>query len=158
MTQPFLYSVEREFSFPVSDLWSAWTDVKNLENWYHGTSHDSVKGATVSEFYVGGIWAVGIDVVSHNFAVYFYGTYQMIELHSRIEHSMHYTESKEEFAIKDMTTPSHDIVIDFEERGNSTWVKFSQFGELPEGQAQQAQAGMESYFDSLSNYLLTATN
>jgi hypothetical protein len=32
-------------------------------------------------------------------------------------------------------------------------VKFSQFGELPEGQPAQAKAGMESYFDSLANYL-----
>jgi hypothetical protein len=32
-------------------------------------------------------------------------------------------------------------------------VKFSQYGELPPGQAVQAQAGMESYFDSLEAYL-----
>jgi hypothetical protein len=31
-------------------------------------------------------------------------------------------------------------------------VKFSQFGELPEGQAEQAQAGMESYLDSLEQF------
>jgi uncharacterized protein YndB with AHSA1/START domain len=153
VTQPFLYSVEREFFHPISALWSAWTDPEKLENWYHGTAHACVAGATVSDFRVGGIWAVGIDVVSHNFVGYFYGTYQRIQPNSRIEHTMHYTESAEEFVIKDMTTPSHDIVIDFEERGNSTWVKFSQFGELPEGQAQQAQAGMESYFDSLGNFL-----
>ncbi len=29
----------------------------------------------------------------------------------------------------------------------------SQFGELPEGQAEQAQAGMESYFDNLELFL-----
>jgi len=44
-------------------------------------------------------------------------------------------------------------VLDFEDRGVNSWVKFSQFGELPEGQAEQAKAGMESYFDSLSNFL-----
>jgi hypothetical protein len=33
------------------------------------------------------------------------------------------------------------------------WVRFSQFGELPEGDAEQAQAGMESYFDSLGIFL-----
>jgi hypothetical protein len=32
-------------------------------------------------------------------------------------------------------------------------VKFSQFGDLPESEAIQAQAGMESYFDSLGDYL-----
>jgi hypothetical protein len=34
-----------------------------------------------------------------------------------------------------------------------TWVRFSQFGELPEGQVEQTQQGMESYFDSLGEYL-----
>ncbi len=43
--------------------------------------------------------------------------------------------------------------IEFESRDFRSWVKFSQFGELPEGQAVQAQAGMESYFDSLEAYL-----
>jgi hypothetical protein len=52
-----------------------------------------------------------------------------------------------------MSTPSHLIVIDFEDRGVSSWARFSQFGELPEGDAEQAQAGMESYFDSLGIFL-----
>jgi hypothetical protein len=52
-----------------------------------------------------------------------------------------------------MSTPSHLIVIDFDDRGSSSWARFSQFGEMPEGQAEQAQAGMESYFDSLGNFL-----
>jgi hypothetical protein len=34
-----------------------------------------------------------------------------------------------------------------------TQVKFSQFGQLPEGQAEQTKTGMESYFDSLANFL-----
>jgi len=32
-------------------------------------------------------------------------------------------------------------------------VKFSQFGDLPEGEAARAQQGMESYFDSLERFL-----
>jgi hypothetical protein len=44
-------------------------------------------------------------------------------------------------------------VIEFDSRGMYSWVKFSQYGELPEGQAVQAQAGMESYFDSLESFL-----
>jgi hypothetical protein len=66
---------------------------------------------------------------------------------------LHYTQSEAEFAAKDFESPSHLILLDFECRGDRSWVKFSQFGELPEGQAEQAQAGMESYFDSLSNFL-----
>ena len=55
--------------------------------------------------------------------------------------------------LRDMSAPSHLIVIDFDDRGSSSWARFSQFGEMPEGQAEQAQAGMESYFDSLGNFL-----
>ena len=47
----------------------------------------------------------------------------------------------------------HLVVVEFEARDFRSWVKFSQFGELPEGMAVRAQAGMESYFDSLGNYL-----
>lgn len=47
----------------------------------------------------------------------------------------------------------HDIVIEFKNLGSKSWVKFSQFGTLPEGQAAMAQAGMESYFDNLGVYL-----
>ena len=55
--------------------------------------------------------------------------------------------------LRDMSTPSHLIVIDFEDRGATSWARFSQFGELPDGDAEQAQAGMESYFDSLGIFL-----
>jgi len=34
-----------------------------------------------------------------------------------------------------------------------TWVRFAQYGEMPADQATMAQAGMESYFDSLGAYL-----
>lgn len=153
MAQPFLYSVEREFPVSVSVLWSAWTDGSKLEQWYHPVDISSVKGATVSDLQIGGTWAVGIDVTTHNFVVYFYGTYSVIEPLQKLEHSMHYTESAEEFSVKDMSTPSHLVVIEFEERGTQSWVKFSQFGELPDGQAERAQAGMESYLDSLQNFL-----
>jgi hypothetical protein len=66
---------------------------------------------------------------------------------------MHYVESADEFAARDMTTPSHEVVVEFEDREGAAWVKFSQFGELPEGHAPRAQAGMESYFDNLGKYL-----
>jgi len=45
------------------------------------------------------------------------------------------------------------IRVEFKDRGSSSWSKFSQFGELPEGQAEMAQAGMTSYFESLARFL-----
>ncbi|MEY3926426.1 MAG: hypothetical protein RIS16_377 [Actinomycetota bacterium] len=152
MTQAFLYSVEREYPVSISDLWSAWTDPVKLETWYFPTALKSVRGATKSELTLGGLWACGVDVAEFGFVAYFYGKYTKIEQEKQIEHTLHYTQSKEEFEAKDFETESHLIVLDFEDRGESSWVKFSQYGELPEGQAAQAQAGMESYLDSLSNF------
>ncbi len=153
MTQAFLYSVEREYPVSIGDLWSAWTDPKKLEAWYFPTALKSVPGATESELRVGGLWACGVDVAEYGFVAYFYGKYTKIEHEKLIEHTLHYTQSKEEFQTKDFETESHLIVLDFEDRGESSLVKFSQYGELPEGQAAQAQSGMESYLDSLSNFL-----
>ncbi len=153
MSQPLLYSVEREFPVRVSTLWSAWTKAEELENWYHPTNFAAVKGATVSALYLGGIWACGVDVQPHNFVAFFYGKYIKIEEFTVIEHTMHYTESKLDFDAKDLTTPSHLVVINFEDRGENSWVKFSQFGDLPAGEEKRAQAGMESYLDSLALYL-----
>ncbi len=153
MNQAFLYSVEREYPVSIGDLWSAWTDSKKLEAWYFPTALKSVPGATESELRLGGLWACGVDVAEYGFVAYFYGKYTKIEHEKLIEHTLHYTQSKEEFQAKDFETESHLIVLDFEDRGESSWVKFSQYGELPEGQAAQAQAGMESYLDSLSNFL-----
>jgi uncharacterized protein YndB with AHSA1/START domain len=75
MKQQFLYSVEREFPVAIARLWSAWTDAKKLENWYHGTLHSSTKGATISELHIGGLWSCGVDVPEYNFVAYFFGRY-----------------------------------------------------------------------------------
>jgi uncharacterized protein YndB with AHSA1/START domain len=152
MDQTFLYSVEREYPVSIVELWSAWTDPLKLEAWYFPTSLKSVSGQTKSELFVGGLWTCAVDVAEFGFVAYFFGKYTRITEQKLIEHSLHYTQSKEEFEAMDFTTESHSIVLNFEDRGENSWVKFSQFGELPEGQAEQTKAGMESYFDSLSNF------
>jgi len=153
MDQTFLYSVEREYPVPIFELWSAWTDPAKLEAWYFPTALKSVIGATKSELKLGGLWSCGVDVSEYGFVAYFFGKYIKIDDFKLIEHTLHYTQSKEEFEARDFNTESHLIVLDFQDRGTNSWVKFSQFGELPEGQAEQAQAGMESYLDSLTNFL-----
>lgn len=153
MTQSFLYSVEREYPVSVEKLWQAWTDATDLETWYHPTDLGSTTGATVSELVVGGLWSCGVDVPDHGFTAYFFGKYTKIEENELLEHTMHYTTSPEEFAAKDFATESHLIRIEIEDRGSSSWSKFSQFGELPEGQVEMAQAGMHSYLESLAQFL-----
>lgn len=153
MGQAFLYSVEREFPVSIRNLWSAWTEPKKLEEWYFPIDLNSVKGATISDLRVGGLWTCAVDVPEHDFIAYFFGKYLVIEELRKIEHTLHYTQSKEEFETRDFDTECHLIILDFEERGTNSWVKFSQFGQLPDGETQEAQAGIESYFDSLSKFL-----
>ncbi len=147
------YSVEREFDIPIEILWAAWTDSVALGEWYHGTQHSVVPGSMRSEVFVGGAWSVAIDVPEANMVAYFYGEYTEIVENARLEHTLYYTESVDEFNAKDMTREHHNIRIEFEAKDFRSWVKFSQFGELSEHDAIQAQAGMESYFDSLADYL-----
>lgn len=153
MTQPFLYSVEREYPVSMDRLWKAWTDATDLESWYFPTDLGSTKGATVSDLSISGLWSCGVEVPEHGFTAYFFGKYTKIEKNQLIEHTMHYTTSSEEFAAKDFSTKSHLIRIEFKDRGSSSLSKFSQFGELPEGQAEMAQAGMNSYLESLAQFL-----
>ena len=153
MSQPFLYSVERVYASPVEKVWDAWIDARALEAWYHPTDLKVLSGSVISQPQVAGIWAVGVEVPKFNFVAYFFGRYKVVEKHKRLEHTMSYTQSVEEFVARNEDAPSHNVVIEFEARDATTWVKFSQFGELPEGQAAQAQTGMESYFDSLEIFL-----
>jgi uncharacterized protein YndB with AHSA1/START domain len=154
MEEEFLYSVEREYPYPIEKLWAAWTHAAELEQWYSPTDLSVVPGSVVSDAVVGGWWTVAVDVTLYGFNAYFYGRYTVVDPLVQLEHRLAYTQSAEEFAARDESMPSHRIVIDFEERGHLTWVRFSQFGELPEGQVEQTQQGMESYFDSLGEYLI----
>lgn len=148
-----LYSAEREYAQPIERVWHAWTDAASLESWYHGMEHRVLPGSVTCEPEVGGQWAVGIDVVGYGFVAYFYGRYLDVVPMARLEHTLMYTETAEGFAARDESVESHRVVIDLEARGDRTWVRYSQFGELPEGEVERAQAGMESYFDSLGAFL-----
>lgn len=149
----FLYSVEREFDATVDQMWDAWTDAAALEQWYSPTVLSVLSGSVVSEPVVGGWWTVGVDVPDNGFVAYFFGKYSEFVPKSRLVHTLNYTQDAAEFAARVETPERHIIEIDFESRGDKTWARFAQFGELPEGQAEQAQAGMESYFDNLELFL-----
>jgi len=153
MKQEFLYSVEREYAHPIERLWRAWTDAAELEAWYHPTILSVVPGSVTSDAKAGGLWTVAVDVPMNDFVAYFFGRYETVEHHKRIEHSMSYTQSREEFEQRPVDAPAHKVVVEFEDRGDKSWVKFSQFGELPEDQIQATTDGMTSYFDSLEQHL-----
>lgn len=154
MTQPFLYSVERRYAtIPVGVLWRAWTDPVALEQWYCPTNLTVVTGSVTSNPVVGGQWTVAVDVPEAEMIAYFFGVYTEIDEGVRAVHSLNYTQSRGEFELRDESPSAHTVVLDFENRGTASWVKYSQFGELPEGEPDRARAGMESYLDNLARFV-----
>lgn len=153
MQHNFLYSVEREYTQPMSRVWEAWTDAAQLEDWYHPTELKNVPGSSISEPEVGGMWAIAVDVPEYGFQSCFWGTYTAVEPGKLIEHTMFYSQDPSEFAAKNLSGEFAKIVVNFDERPTGSWVRFTQYGELPEEHIPLAKAGMESYFQSLADYL-----
>lgn len=153
MQHNFLYSVERVYSHSMDRIWEAWTDAAQLESWYHPTDLANVPGSSVSVPVVGGAWAIAVDVPQYGFQSCFWGQYTVIEYGKVIEHTMFYSQDPAEFAAKDISGDFAKIVVTFEERPGGTWVQFAQYGELPEEHIPMAKAGMESYFQSLADFL-----
>ena len=153
MNHDFLYSVEREVEYPLATLWQAFTDTDALQDWYHPTILSSVAGATISNARVGGEWQVAIEVPMDGSVHCFYGRYTAVEPMKYLEHTMHYTVNLEAFKARDESTPYHIVKIEFEDRGEKSYVRWAQYGELPEDQIEMTQAGMNNYLDSLEQYL-----
>ncbi|MFM2412484.1 MAG: hypothetical protein RLZZ587_817 [Actinomycetota bacterium] len=153
MTERELYFVEREFAAPVDRLWRAWTTASELEHWYHPTVLSVVPGSVTSEPAVGGRWAVAVDVPMNDMVAYFWGRYRVVDDGVRIEHTLSYSQDEREFIARDDNAPFHRIVIDFTPTDLGVTVRFTQFGEMPDEQAEASRMGMESYFDSLEAFL-----
>lgn len=151
-----LYSVEREFDVSLDRLWRAWTEASELAQWYSPTALRVVPGSVTSEPHTGGVWAVAIDVPMHDFVAHFFGRYLLVEPQERIEHTLHYTQDRDEFYARDEETPSHLIVLEFASRGDArSWVRFTQIGDLPDDQIEATRDGTSSYFDNLGLFLDT---
>ena len=151
----YLYSVEREFDCNIETLWKAWTSAASLERWYCPTMLSVVPGSATSETHVGGRWAIAVDVSVNGFNAYFWGRYQEVVLQQRLVHTLSYSQDEAEFVFADDNAPAHRIELDFEARGEKSWVRFTQFGDLPEEQVEATQDGTGSYFDNLEQYLST---
>ena len=148
-----LYFVERTFPFPVERLWNAWTKSAELEKWYCPVFLKVIPGSATSEAEVGGTWAIAVDVSDNGFNAYFWGTYSAVELHQKLVHDLNYSQDELEFALREPGAEAHRIEIDFTKIEAGTLVRFSQFGEMEQEQAEASREGMESYFDNLNNYL-----
>lgn len=153
MTKP-LYFVERDFHQPVERLWSAWTSASELEKWYSPVFLSVIPGSATSELEVGGTWAIGVDVSANGFNAYFWGRYQQIDPLRKLVHNLCYSQDELEFALRDPEAPSHQVEIEFEKLDSGCKVRFSQFGDMADEEADAAREGMESYFDNLERHLL----
>jgi uncharacterized protein YndB with AHSA1/START domain len=148
-----LYFVERTFPFPAERLWQAWTDASELEKWYSPVFLKVIPGSATSEAVVGGIWAIAVDVSENGFNAYFWGKYSQVDTNLKLVHDLNYSQDELEFALREPSPEAHRIEIDFTKTDGGTLVRFSQFGEMEQEQADASREGMESYFDNLSNYL-----
>ena len=148
-----LYFVERKFSFPVEKLWRAWTVSQELEKWYSPIYLNVIPGSVTSDPVVGGTWAVGVDVSANGFNAYFWGTYSEVVENQKLVHDLNYSQDELEFALRAPGADAHRLEISFTDLGGSCVVRFSQFGEMDQEQAEASKEGMESYFDNLEQLL-----
>jgi uncharacterized protein YndB with AHSA1/START domain len=149
----FLYSVEREVAVSIDTLWNAFTDTDALQAWYHPTMLNALAGATLSEAHVGGKWQCAIEVPMDGSVHCFYGRYTAVESKKYLEHTMHYTVNLDDFKARDENTPFHIVKIEFEDRGDNSFVRWAQYGEMPEAQIEMTRQGMSNYLDSLEQFL-----
>jgi uncharacterized protein YndB with AHSA1/START domain len=148
-----LYSVEREYPVNLATLWSAWVEAKQLQQWYSPEVLDTVPNSATSDAVIGGDWAIAVDVSVNGFNAYFWGKYTEVKFQEKLVHTMHYSQDELEFNLRGDDQLHHVIEIDFEARGEKSWVKFSQFGSMDPEQVEATKDGMESYFNNLENYL-----
>lgn len=149
-----LYFVERTYPVTIERLWQAWSDPAELEAWYSPVDLAVVPGSVANDVRVGGVWAVGVYVSKYSMPnAYFFGRYTEVEPLRKMVHTMHYTQDATEAAVRDESTPFHIIVIDFEQREDGAWCRFTQFGEMPEAQIELTRQGMSSYFENLARHL-----
>jgi uncharacterized protein YndB with AHSA1/START domain len=148
-----LYFVEREYPVSLPTLWNAWVEADQLQKWYSPEVLDTVPNSATSDAVVGGDWAIAIDVSVNGFNAYFWGKYTEVKFQEKLVHTMNYSQDELEFNLRGEDQAQHVIEIDFEARGENSWVRFTQFGSMDPEQAEATKDGMESYFNNLQNYL-----
>jgi hypothetical protein len=124
-----------------------------LQQWYSPQVLEIVPDSATSEAVVGGTWAIAIDVSVNGFNAYFWGKYTEVKFQEKLVHTMFYSQDELEFNLRVDDQPHHVIEIDFDDRGDKSWVRFSQFGQMDAEQAEASKDGMESYLDNLEIHL-----
>ena len=150
-----LYTVERVIDAPIASLWTLWTDPDHLAAWYGPVGFNSPRESVTMEPHLGGAWSATVVAPMDGSHHHFYGVITEISEPNVLHYSMRYTNDDDVFAARDRSSEAHEVVITLDEVEGGVRMTFSQIGTFPEGQAEQAKAGIESYFDSFESHLAT---
>ncbi len=144
--------VRRDMAAPPSAVWHAFTSADALAAWYHPVGFSTPRESVTSDARVGGRWSASVVVPMDGSAHHFFGRYRVVEQPSVLEYSMYYA-AGDDLASATESGPSHTVIVVIEALGAGSRVTLLEYGLLPAGEAVNAQAGMESYFDSLAEFL-----
>ncbi len=149
---PASYTVTRLINSPIENVYEAWTNPDQLATWYGPVGLTCPRESVTLDVKVGGNWsATVVDPTGgqHQFK----GEFREVIPLEKLIYTLDYSNP----AMPNMPKyPDglHEVVtLTFENKNGSTQLTFHQDGFLPEKQVPLAQAGMESYFDSLVNFL-----
>jgi uncharacterized protein YndB with AHSA1/START domain len=148
------YSVTRVLPHTPEVIWEAWTDADKLAAWYGPMGMQSPRESVKSDPQVGGFWSATVHVPFDGSNHHFFGRYLELEPEALLRYSMFYATDEDLADALREQGKSATITVRIEPTTDGTRVTFEQQGsDLGDEEAVQAQAGMESYFDSLEQFL-----
>ena len=156
MTEKYIagfYEVERDIKAPVQQIWQAWTNADELAAWYGPVGFETPRDSVTTDARVGGTWSATVVVPMDGSKHAFNGEYLIVEPLHKLVFTLDYA-SEGVPMVLDTDRESEVVTLTFTDLGEAgTHLKFRQDGFLPADQLPLAQAGIESYFDSLEQYL-----
>ena len=150
--------VTREIPFPVELVWQAWTDPTQIAEWYGPMGFGVAPGSVTMEARVGGTWSATVVIPQTGDGHHFWGTVREVLEPMRIVYSMNYADDNTLPAETAEDPNAHNITLSIqpsENHQNHSVLTYRQDGLMMPGQVEAAGAGMESYFDSLEQFLQT---
>jgi uncharacterized protein YndB with AHSA1/START domain len=144
--------VRRELDASPEAVWHAFTNPDALSAWYHPVGFSTPRASVVSETFVGGKWSASVVVPVDGSEHHFFGRYRLVDAPNLLEYSMYYAEG-DGIADAKEDGPAGNVWVVIERQASGSQVTYLGTALLPAGEGKAAQAGMESYFDSLAEYL-----
>jgi uncharacterized protein YndB with AHSA1/START domain len=151
--EPGYYEVVRTFRSSVRAVWGAWTDHGQLAAWYHPVGMSVLPGSVTSDPVLGGRFSATVVVPADGSEHRFTGNYAVVEPTSQLAYTLFYEGPMGVATDMPGSRGCEIVTLTFRETPGGTELRYRQDGFLPAEQRPMAQAGMESYFDSLAAHL-----